>query len=89
VSKLIRMFTAATEPDMTTTLDIRTSPRVLAHRTADGIDVTLLWDPTGDRAFVVVLDSKDGVAFQVEVGNHNPMQVFHHPYAHSGIDRAA
>ena len=67
---------------MTGTTAIFTPLRELAHRTADGIDVTLMWDPVDDRAFVTVVDMKNGVVFDVEVGDESPMQVYQHPYAY-------
>lgn len=80
---------AEKEPTMIDTIDIIPPFRELAHRDADGIDVTLLWDPDSDRAFVAVIDSRNGVAFDVEVGNTNAMQVFHHPYVYCELDVAA
>jgi len=74
---------------MTATTAIFTPLRELAHRTADGIDVTLMWDPVDDRAFVTVVDMTNGVVFDVEVGDESPMQVFHHPYAYCDLDVAA
>jgi hypothetical protein len=67
---------------MTGTTAIFTPLRELAHRTADGIDVTLMWDPVDDRAFVTVVDMKNGVVFDVEVGDESPMRVYQHPYAY-------
>jgi hypothetical protein len=67
---------------MTGTTAIFTPLRELAHRTADGIDVTLMWDPFDDRAFVAVVDMKNGVVFDIEVGDESPMQVYQHPYAY-------
>jgi carotenoid cleavage dioxygenase-like enzyme len=64
-------------------------PRELAHRSADGIDVTLMWDPRSDRAYVVVIDAKAGAMLEVDVAGANPMQVFHHPYAYCDRQIAA
>jgi hypothetical protein len=59
--------------------------RELDHRTADGIDVWLLWRPQDDRALVAVWDAKTGDAFTLEVGAHqSALDVFHHPYAYAG-----
>jgi hypothetical protein len=74
---------------MTDTLDIFTPLRELAHRTADGIEVTLMWDPVDDRAFVAVVDTRNGTAFDIEVGDENPMRVFNHPYAYCAEPLAA
>jgi hypothetical protein len=86
---LLRMFPSGKEFPVIDTTDIFTPLRELAHRTTDGIDVTLLWDPADDRAFVAVVDSRTGIVFDVEVGDANPMQVFNHPYAYCELELAA
>ena len=58
-------------------------PRELAYRSSSGIDVTLMWHPVSDTVSVFVVDLVSGDAFEVEVGNANPMHVFHHPYAYA------
>ena len=56
----------------------------LDHRVNDGIDVTLFWRPQDDRAIVAVSDAKTGEQFTLEVAeHHNPLDVFHHPYAYA------
>src|SRR5947209_16289299 len=87
--RLPAMFSPSRSLPMTATTAIFTPLRELAHRTADGIDVTLMWDPVDDRAFVTVVDMTNGVVFDVEVGDESPMQVFHHPYAYCDLDVAA
>lgn len=58
--------------------------RELDHRTSDGIDVRLLWDPDGDRVHVAVTDAKTGDAFTVAVApGQRAYDVFHHPYAYT------
>jgi hypothetical protein len=84
------MSTAAKEHAMTSIADIFTPLRELAHRDADGIDVTLMWDAEADRAFVFVVDDRNGTAFEVEVeADANPMHVFHHPYVYCDQELAA
>jgi hypothetical protein len=57
--------------------------RELDHRTTDGLDVRLLWDPGEDRVTVVVSDRKTGEDFEIEVGpGIRPLDVFHHPFAY-------
>ena len=68
--------------------DIFSPLRELAHRSADGIDITLMWNPADDRAFVVVVDLKAGTMFEV-VEAVNPMHVFNHPYAYAREHLAA
>ena len=74
---------------MTSTVDIVTPLRELAHRCAGGIDVTLIWDAGADRVFVLVIDERSGTAFEVEVEGANPMHVFHHPYVYCDQELAA
>jgi len=83
------MFTNAQEHAMISPTDIFNPLRELAHRSADGIDVTLLWNPADDRAFVVVVDLKAGTMFEVDVEDANPMHVFNHPYAYAREELAA
>ena len=73
-----------------TTATTPTGTRELDHRNADGVDVTLLWHPTGDFLSVVVSDERIGQAFELVLDDRdNAMDVFNHPYAYAawhGID---
>ena len=70
-------------------LDSRSQPAAvptlieLDDRHADGIDVRLLWDPSGNRILVSVFDSKSGEAFEVEADPALSLDVFHHPFAYA------
>ncbi|MDX6496604.1 MAG: hypothetical protein QOE17_2590 [Gaiellales bacterium] len=55
--------------------------RELAHRSGDGIDVSLLWDPQTDEPFVFVIDERDGACHVIPVGFEDPMVVYTHPFA--------
>jgi hypothetical protein len=83
------MFPSQEPTTMISPTDIFTPLRELAHRSSNGVDVTLMWDPADDRAFVVVVDLDGGTTFEVGVGEANPMQVFNHPYAYAGEELAA
>lgn len=66
--------------------------RELAHRTNNGIEVTLLWSRSGDRLFVTVRDARSGDWFELPADASNALQVFEHPYAEAaflGIDYRA
>ena len=53
------------------------------HRSNDGIDVWLLWDPGTDSVSVRVSDKKAGAAFEIPVrARHRAMDVFNHPFAY-------
>jgi hypothetical protein len=60
-----------------------TLPRELAHRSANGVDVTLMWDPVANGVSVIVVDHLAGDVFEVEVGDENPMHVFDHPFVYA------
>jgi hypothetical protein len=49
----------------------------------------MLWDPATDQVRVAVVDFEIGDAFDVPVGDANPMDVFNHPYFYAGLDLAA
>jgi hypothetical protein len=56
--------------------------RELDHRSADGIDVRMLWDSAEDRVLVSVSDAKTGDAFSVAVASgQRAYDVFYHPFA--------
>jgi hypothetical protein len=58
--------------------------RELDHRTSDGIDVRLLWNPDEDRVHVAVTDAKTGDAFVIPVApDQRAYDVFHHPFAYT------
>ena len=60
------------------------SHRELNHRSNDGIDVWLLWDPGTDSVSVRVSDKKAGAAFEIPVkSRHRAMDVFNHPFAYA------
>jgi hypothetical protein len=63
--------------------------RELAHRSSNGVEVTLLWDPATDRLTVAVVDLQAEDAFDVPVGDANPMDVFNHPFFYAGLALAA
>ena len=63
--------------------------RELAHRRNDGIDVTLLWNRSENRLFVIVRDARSDDSFELPADAGNALQVFEHPYAEAaylGID---
>ncbi len=61
----------------------RKRPRELAHRTADGIDVTLLWSSTQNVVTVAVYDFGADQYFEIEVPGEHALDAFHHPYVYA------
>jgi hypothetical protein len=59
-----------------------TSPRELAHRSAVGLEVTLLWFEATGRVAVRVLDSRSGDRFEVRVEAADALNAFHHPFSY-------
>ncbi len=57
--------------------------RELAQRESDGLRVSLLWRPQTNELSVWVRDWRTGDDFELDVGGHDPMDVFEHPYAYA------
>jgi hypothetical protein len=72
------------EPAMTATVHTLPARRELAHRSSNGIDVTLFWSPTDDSLTVAVAD-ESGPAFELEVEARDALEVFEHPYAYAAF----
>ena len=59
--------------------------RELCERTADGVEVRLIWRPSSESLAVVVNDTRTGQSFEVPVApDADPMDVYEHPYYHAG-----
>lgn len=61
----------------------------LAHRAANGVDVSLLWYSDEDRVSVLVVDTRTGASFEVAAARDKALDVFYHPYAYATADLAA
>jgi hypothetical protein len=59
------------------------APVELASRSADGIEVALLWAPGTDRLTVSVVDVRLNTSFQLAAPAAAAWQVFNHPYAYA------
>ena len=55
----------------------------LAHRTTDGLDVSLLWSRCTGRLVVEVADSRSGESFTVEAPRDRALDVYNHPFAYA------
>ena len=69
-----------------TTTDF-TERRELAHRTSDGIEVTLFWSRPSNQVTVAVLDTRFGGALEFEVDGSVAVDAFNHPYAYAATQR--
>lgn len=55
----------------------------LAHRTGDGIDVTLVWvRGDNDATIVCVCDRREGAYFEIPAEPYLALDVYHHPFAY-------
>jgi hypothetical protein len=63
--------------------------RELAHRSADGVEVTLLWDPAADAIAVRVVERDTEVCFELPVARDQALNAFNHPYAYAALATAA
>ena len=57
--------------------------RELAHRTSDGIEVTLFWSKPSGRVTIAVLDTRSDEALEFEVEGSDALDAFNHPYAYA------
>ena len=55
----------------------------LAHRTSNGLDVSLIWSRGSDRLFVTVTDLRTEESFTLDAPRHQAMDVFNHPFAYA------
>ena len=55
----------------------------LHHRSADGIEVSLLWSRVTNALTVAVEDSRSGVTFEIPAPAEKALDVFEHPYAYA------
>ena len=55
----------------------------LDHRSANGIEVSLLWSPSSNRLLVSVEDSRSGESFEVQAPAEKALDVFRHPFAYA------
>ena len=62
-----------------------TSMRELAHRSDDGIDVTLFWHPHTDELTVCVCDQRRGAYFEFEPARNLALDAFYHPYSYAPL----
>jgi hypothetical protein len=57
--------------------------RELAHRTNDGIDVTLLWSKASNRITISVFHARSATTLEFEVDGADALDAFNHPYAYA------
>lgn len=65
-----------------------TDRRELAHRTGDGIEVTLFWSKPSNRVTIAVLDTRSDEGLEFEVDGGDALDAFNHPYVYAATQRA-
>jgi hypothetical protein len=65
-----------------------TERRELAHRSSDGIEVTLSWCQHTNRVVVTVLDSHSDDGLEFDVDGSAALDAFNHPYAYAAARNA-
>ena len=61
------------------------SMRELAHRSNDGLDVTLFWHTHTDQLTVCVSDQRRGAYFEIEPEASEALDAFYHPYSYASL----
>ena len=64
-----------------------TNRRELAHRTSDGIEVTLFWSKSSNQVMIAVLDTRSNEALEFDVDGSAALDAFNHPYAYAATRR--
>jgi hypothetical protein len=64
-----------------------TERRELAHRTGNGIEVTLLWTASTNLVTIAVADSHSGEELEFDVDGSRALDAFNHPYAYAATHR--
>jgi hypothetical protein len=59
------------------------TPRELAHRAGDGIDVSLWWSQRTNRVTVKVYDARFDEGFELEVDGRKALDAYCHPFAYA------
>jgi hypothetical protein len=64
-----------------------TTMKELAHRSGDGVDVTLLWVRNGDadETLVRVTDHREGAYFEIQAEPQLALHIYHHPFAYRNL----
>ena len=57
--------------------------RELAHRSSDGIEVTMFWSKPSERVTIAVVDTRSEEALEFDVDGSAALDAFNHPYAYA------
>jgi len=78
---------AASSDEISMTELVATTRTELAHRSSDGVDVTLMWVHGGegdrdDAVLVCVWDAREGAYFEIVSEPNLALDTFYHPFAY-------
>jgi hypothetical protein len=59
----------------------------LAHRTSDGIDVSLRWNRRTNRITVKVYDARSDEGFELHVDGRSALDAYRHPFAYATAEQ--
>ncbi len=62
---------------------VATLRRALAHRSTDGIEVSLFWSKPSNRVTIELVDERIDERFEFEVAHEKALDAFRHPYAYA------
>ncbi len=68
---------------MTTTIEATNGRRVIAKRTRNGVEVSLIWSGVAEQLTVEVLDTATDIGYELEVSGADAYQVYDDPDAHA------
>jgi hypothetical protein len=57
----------------------------LAHRSTDGIEVSLYWSKRTNRVTIELVDWRVDERLEFEVARDKALDAFHHPYAYAPV----
>ena len=77
-------FNQTTSEASPMTMPRRVTRTELAHRSGDGVDVTLLWvrGDGDEKTIVCVSDERNGAYFEIQAEPYLALDVFYHPFAY-------
>src|SRR6266550_7732413 len=61
---------------------VATPRRELAHRSTDGIEVSLFWSKPSNRVTIELVDGRIDERLEFEVAREKALDAFRHPYAY-------
>ena len=64
-----------------------TPEKELAHRTSDGIEVSLYWNERANRVTVKVYDARSDEDFEFEVDGRRALDAYRHPFAYAAAEQ--